>query len=726
MDDEPIVISSGTLYTPESVAIKTFATSFRGYDQSEVRAYLKRVADELSAAAARETELREAVLEAHKRAANPVLDEETLTAALGEHAAHLLSQAREAAANIVAEAEKRAARIIGEAEVRIARVRSEADGLLARRSEEADRMTSGVRQAAEASARTLRDRARAEAEAEVESARKQGREMVGEARAVRERMLADLTRRRRTAEVQIDHLRLARQRLLEAYAVVRRTLDEATHELGAAEAEAGPVLDAAAGRPPRDIDGDRGGAGARGTDDAGRSPSDRHAGQRRPALAAPSAQELAGSPGRAHGSPRDIVAREKRSSAGGPGPDLEVPMADTPNAEPKVDPPKVDAPKVDAPKVDAPKVDVPKVDVPKVDAPKVDAPKVDAPKVDAPKVDAPKVDAPKVDAPKVGASPAAATNADDLFARLRAAQASAPTTETHPPVATEPKSAPGVSGDPGASSSPHPGNGVATTPPSEPANPAEGAPVSGREESALAWRDRLLEPIEADLIRRLKRVLQDEQNEVLDRLRQERRPTAASVLPSLDDQVERYKTAALPLLSQAADRGSEFVVSPDDRTDGDKANGSPSRGWDVEQWAADLAIDLVVPLRDRLEAAISDAAADPVASGTATSDTATSDTMAYDVSGVSERVGASYRQWKATQIEQAARHHANVAFGEGAFSATPPGAQRCWVVDDDGPCPDCDDNTLAGTVTKGHPFPTGQTHPPAHGGCRCILVAPPS
>ncbi len=693
MDDGPIVISSGTLYTPESVAIKNFATSFRGYDQSEVRAYLKRVADELSAAAAREIELREALLDAHKRAANPVLDEETLTAALGEHAAHLLSQAREAAANIVAEAEKRTARIIGEAEVRIARVRSEADGLLARRSEEADRMTSGVRQAAEASARTLRDRARAEAEAEVESARKQGREMVGEARAVRERMLADLTRRRRTAEVQIDHLRLARQRLLEAYAVVRRTLDEATHEVGAAEAAAGPVLDAAAGRPPRDIDGDRGGAGARGTDDAGRSPSDRHAGQRRPAVAAPSAQELAGPPGRAHGSPRDIVAREKRSSAGRPGPDLEVPMADTPKAEPKVD------------------------------APKVDAPKVDAPKVDAPKVDAPKVDAPKVDAPKAAALRAATTNPDDLFARLRAAQASAPTTDTEPPVATEPKSAPGVSGDPGASSSPHPGNGVATTPPSEPANPAEGAPVSGREESALAWRDRLLEPIEADLVRRLKRVLQDEQNEVLDRLRQERRPTAASVLPSLDDQVERYKTAALPLLSQAADRGSEFVVSPYDRTDGDpdKANGSPSRGWDVEQWAADLAIDLVVPLRDRLEGAISDAVADPVASATATSDT-----MAYDVSGVSERVGASYRQWKATQIEQAARHHANVAFGEGAFSATPPGAQRCWVVDDDGPCPDCDDNTLAGTVTKGHPFPTGQTHPPAHGGCRCILVAPPS
>ncbi len=716
MDDEPIVISSGTLYTPESVAIKNFATSFRGYDQSEVRAYLKRLADELSAAAAREAELREALLEAHKQAANPVFDEETLTAALGEHAAHLLTNAREASANIVAEAEKRAARIIGEAEVRIARVRSEADGLLARRSEEADRMTSGVRQAAEASARTLRDRARAEAEAEIESARKQGREMVGEARAVRERMLADLTRRRRTAEVQIDHLRLARQRLLEAYAVVRRTLDEATHELGAAEAEAGPVLDAAAGRPPRDVDGDRGGPSGRVADDSRRtSPPDRppargssrttEQSQRRPAVSAPSAQELAGPPGRPHAAPGDVAPREERPSTGRPGPAVD----------------HSDAP---AHKADKAKVAKSKVDKPKAEAPKADVPKVDAPKVDA---------ASKAAAPK--AVPAAATSADDVFARLRAAQSSAaPTACTEPPSSQR-------------------GNGVATAAPPDSDASTDGSPAAGNAEAALTWRDRLLEPIEAELVRRLKRVLQDEQNEVLDRLRQERRPTVASVLPPLEEQVERYQTAAVALLAQAADRGSEFVAAPNGGADAAPAspNGASSGGWDAEQWAADLAIDLVVPLRDRLEGAISEAVVDPAASDhtttdtatsdtatsdtatsdtatsdTATSDTATSDTMAYDAGGVSEKLGASYRQWKTTQIEQAARHHASVAFGEGAFAATPPGAQWCWVVDDDGPCPDCDDNTLAGTVTKGQPFPTGQTHPPAHGGCRCILVAPPS
>lgn len=46
-----------------------------------------------------------------------------------------------------------------------------------------------------------------------------------------------------------------------------------------------------------------------------------------------------------------------------------------------------------------------------------------------------------------------------------------------------------------------------------------------------------------------------------------------------------------------------------------------------------------------------------------------------------------------------------------------------WIVEDtDGPCPDCDDDALAGELPKGEAFPTGQHHPPAHSGCRCLLV----
>jgi hypothetical protein len=44
-----------------------------------------------------------------------------------------------------------------------------------------------------------------------------------------------------------------------------------------------------------------------------------------------------------------------------------------------------------------------------------------------------------------------------------------------------------------------------------------------------------------------------------------------------------------------------------------------------------------------------------------------------------------------------------------------------WVPFVEGRCSDCDDNALEPTV-KGKQFPTGQAFPPAHLGCKCLLV----
>jgi hypothetical protein len=38
------------------------------------------------------------------------------------------------------------------------------------------------------------------------------------------------------------------------------------------------------------------------------------------------------------------------------------------------------------------------------------------------------------------------------------------------------------------------------------------------------------------------------------------------------------------------------------------------------------------------------------------------------------------------------------------------------------PCADAEDNALAGALPCGEAFPTGDVLPPAHPGCRCILV----
>ncbi len=74
------------------------------------------------------------------------------------------------------------------------------------------------------------------------------------------------------------------------------------------------------------------------------------------------------------------------------------------------------------------------------------------------------------------------------------------------------------------------------------------------------------------------------------------------------------------------------------------------------------------------------------------------------------------------EVERLSRHYAMAAFARGAYDAYGEGATLRWVVDDETPCPDCDDNELAGAVSKGEAYPTGQPHPPAHPGCRCLLL----
>jgi hypothetical protein len=115
-----------------------------------------------------------------------------------------------------------------------------------------------------------------------------------------------------------------------------------------------------------------------------------------------------------------------------------------------------------------------------------------------------------------------------------------------------------------------------------------------------------------------------------------------------------------------------------------------------------FAAELVRQLRGRLEAAFDDGG---------------------DEQEISDRIRACYREWKTQRIADTASHHLLVAFNRGvAAAAAADGAGR-WVVDDGGtPCPDCDDNALAGSVPAGEAFPTGDAAPPAHPGCRCLVV----
>jgi hypothetical protein len=187
---------------------------------------------------------------------------------------------------------------------------------------------------------------------------------------------------------------------------------------------------------------------------------------------------------------------------------------------------------------------------------------------------------------------------------------------------------------------------------------------------------------------------------MLDRLRSLREePTAARLLPEAAAQIDRYASSAKPLVDQAAAAGVAFA----DEALGHQGH-TPGGTPNVEDIAQEAATTIVESLRRRLEHAISASAGD-------------------DQAGLAEAVGSAYREWKSERIERVAGDVLAAAFSRGTWSEVPEGTLLRWVVEDtDGPCPDCDDDALAGGLPKGEAFPTGQPYPPAHTGCRCLLV----
>ena len=204
----------------DAVARKTFSSSFRGYDTDEVRAFLLALAEEVRAVNEHTSWLHVQLVAAEERAtAHVELDEDRLTALLGEETTRVLASAREAAAAIRSRAESDAERVLSQASEQATAMRSDA-------------MADAIRH---------RERAETAAMAEVEAAKAHGRQLITDAQALRERVLADLARRRNAGRAQIEQLREGRDRLLGAYEVVQRTIDHAVEQLRIAAPDAHAV-----------------------------------------------------------------------------------------------------------------------------------------------------------------------------------------------------------------------------------------------------------------------------------------------------------------------------------------------------------------------------------------------------------------------------------------------------------------------------------------------------
>jgi len=270
---------------------------------------------------------------------------------------------------------------------------------------------------------------------------------------------------------------------------------------------------------------------------------------------------------------------------------------------------------------------------------------------------------------------------DELFAKIRADRAQK-VTEARAVLAEEPET------------------GAAEPPPARGReDPGLEAPRTDADESFLQQRDALLEEPLAAVVRAVKRGLADEQNVALERLRTTR-PAAVTVDALFGDEGEHS--------ARAAGWGATGLATCS--TAGSRLAGGAGTAISEELLApaaARLGEQLTAPVRHRVADLLAGAGGDH---GPDTAD----------------RVNSIYREARG-RVERLVGDAVTEVVAS-AFAATlAAGTPVRWVVDDiDGPCPDCDDNALAGPTPLGEPFPTGQVAPPAHPGCRCVLAPSPT
>ena len=617
--------------SPTAVAGATFPSSRRGFDQNEVRDFLRMVSAEISRQQERITFLERELLNSQQAGTAPQveLNEETITELLGEETARIVQAAREAAGKIKVRSEETATRLVREATDEAARVREDAELEAAR----------------------VRQDAASDAEAEVLMAKQQGRDMVNEARAYRERVLADVARRRELAREQIEDLMHGRDRIVQVFDRARIATEDVLRELDDVAEEPSEFVNLAPTTGPIPI--------IVQADEIEAREAMRPAVSSAPAFVPYDQDE-------------DIAVMAEEVVI-----DRTALIEEVVAIEEKV----VEEQTPIAPVVEL-VVEAPVSNVVPLFARQETTVVVADLDEDLEEDDEDDVNDPPLVIVEQKAK-AVVPPADDIFAKLRrsGAESVAKEVATTQVKKVEPKKKPAEKKI-------------------EPV--VEEIIETSVEEAATATpfelRDEELAPVIAAMSRKLKRVLADEQNEVLDILRGKlpvktldaivgpKTDHSARMLEALEASLKAAALAGAKSLSNASDKDLQKMVA--------------SQMAAINEF---VIATVVAPLRERLSRSISQAAGDNAE--------------------LTSLVRLVYREWKNQHVDTQIDNIAQTSFGRGAFAALTPGAKVCWKVDPNGPaCADAEDNSLAGFVDAGEAFPTGHTHAPAHAGCRCALV----
>ena len=213
-------------------------------------------------------------------------------------------------------------------------------------------------------------------------------------------------------------------------------------------------------------------------------------------------------------------------------------------------------------------------------------------------------------------------------------------------------------------------------------------------------RDESLAPMIDLLAKKLRRVLADEENTVLNYLQSKKAQVALeTVLPSFDSQVQSFVEATSKDLIEVAMAGAQSLTKSLKADLRKKVSNTTV----MQVMSKNLADSIVLPLRTRIQKCV--------------------EKSAGDSNEMSSLIRTVYREWKMQQIDKLVGDIARLAYSRGAYLVLDTGTKVCWMVDPNGPaCSDAEDNSLAGAIARGENFPTGHEHPVAHSGCRCLVV----
>lgn len=208
-------------------------------------------------------------------------------------------------------------------------------------------------------------------------------------------------------------------------------------------------------------------------------------------------------------------------------------------------------------------------------------------------------------------------------------------------------------------------------------------------EELFARRDKAVSESLSALTRKVKRALQDDQNVMLDRLRD----VTGDPTEELEDELAqraRYAEAAVGVLAESAQAGRTFAFQETG------AQGADVDEQSINDCAADLAVTIVLALRKRI--------------------------MADGNGDASDRANAAYKEWRGARVERLCTDAARRAFHVGVTAAATGRGMKFLPAPTDAPCDACALDAQAPPRATGQAFPSGSLYPPLHAGCACTVI----